>query len=172
MTPPDPLALPPGYDQRPWTAADIPEITALDALIFGPDAWSQQLFEAEYQSSTAANPHTFYQVLTYQQHIIGFAGVMYGHPFADITTIGVHPDHTGNKLGAALLIWCIRTAYALGAKDMLLEVRADNRTAQRLYADNGFTHIHTRPKYYPGGIDAWIMRKHLHDPDASARTKE
>lgn len=174
MNPPQPLNLPPGYEQRTWRQDDLSEITALDALIFGPDAWSYQLFEAEYQASAATNPHNFYQVVTHGEHIVGFAGVVYGLPFADITTIGVHPDHTGKKLGAALLIWCIRTAYEVGARDMLLEVRADNQVAQALYADNGFTHIHTRPKYYPGGIDAWVMRKHLREPDASTgqQTKE
>ncbi|HJF14923.1 MAG TPA: GNAT family N-acetyltransferase [Enteractinococcus helveticum] len=172
MNAPAPLQLPPGYTQRTWTAADLTEITKLDALIFGPDAWSYQLFEAEYQASNAANPHTFYQVITHNHDLVGFAGIIFGPPFADITTIGIHPDHVGKKLGAALLIWCIRIACALGAKDILLEVRADNHTAQRLYADNGFTHIHTRPKYYPGGIDAWIMRKHLREPETSSRTKE
>lgn len=172
MNPPAPLELPPGYALRTWTAEDLKDITELDALIFGPDAWSLQLFEAEYQASIAVNPHSYYQVMTHNHDIVGFAGVMHGPPFADITTIGVHPAHTGKKLGAALLIWCIRTACTLGAKDMLLEVRADNHTAQRLYADNGFTHIHTRPKYYPGGVDAWIMRKHLRQPEASSRTKE
>lgn len=167
MNPPDPISLPPGYEQRPWNAADLKPITALDVVIFGPDAWSYQLFEAEYLASQGTNPHNYYQVITHRDDVVGFAGVVYGPPFADITTIGIHPDHTGKRLGAALLIWCIRTAYDLGAQDMLLEVRADNVHAQQLYADNGFTHIHTRPKYYPGGIDAWVMRKHLHHPEAS-----
>lgn len=167
MIPPEPLPLPPGYAQRAWTAADIPDVAQLDALVFGPDAWSQPIFESEYRASTAEQPNSFYQVITHQDTVIGFAGLLYGPPFADITTIGIHPDHTGQKLGAALLIWLIRTADALGALDILLEVRADNTVAQRLYADNGFEHIHTRPKYYPGGVDAWVMRKRLREPGPS-----
>lgn len=168
MIPPEPLPLPAGYTQRHWTAHDIAEVTALDALVFGPDRWSQDLFEAEYQASVAEHPHSFYQVITHRGVIIGFAGLVYGPPFADITTIGIHPDHTGKKLGAALLIWLIRTAHQLGAADLLLEVRADNQAAQQLYADNGFSHIHTRTGYYPGGVDAWIMRKRLADPGPSS----
>src|SRR5699024_9440269 len=101
---PEPLPLPPGYQLRNWAAQDLGDITELDALIFGPDAWSQELFESEYQASTATNPHSVYRVLTFEDRIIGFAGLLYGPPFDDITTIGVHPDHTGKKLGAALLI--------------------------------------------------------------------
>ncbi len=167
MSLPNPLPLPDGYTQRAWTADDLDAVTALDALIFGPDAWSRELFAAEYDASVAPHPHSFYQVLTYENEIVGFAGLLYGPPFADITTLGVHPDHTGKKLGAAMLIWLIHTAYQLGAEDLLLEVRTDNTRAQRLYADNGFSHIHTRPRYYPGGIDAWIMRKRLRDPGPS-----
>lgn len=164
---PEPLQLPPGYAQRTWTAADVDSVAQLDALVFGADAWSQPIFESEYIASTAEQPHSFYQVMTYHGTVIGFAGLLYGPPFADITTIGIHPDHTGQKLGAALLIWLIRIADSLGAMDLLLEVRADNVVAQRLYADNGFEHIHTRPRYYPGGIDAWVMRKRLREPGAS-----
>lgn len=164
---PEPLELPTGYVQRPWTADDLQPLTALDALVFGPDAWSYELFADEYDASTAPEPNRFYQVITHQGTIVGFAGLLYGPPFADITTIGIHPDHTGKKLGAALLVWLIRTAYDLGAEDVLLEVRADNTEAQRLYAHNGFTHIHTRRRYYPGGVDAWVMRKRLRDPGPS-----
>lgn len=167
MTIPEPLTLPTGYAQRPWTADDVAPVAALDAIVFGPDAWSLDLFAAEYQASAADRPDRFYQVVTHDEVVIGFAGLLYGPPFADITTIGVHPDHTGKKLGAALLIWLIRTAHHVGAEDLLLEVRADNTGAQQLYADNGFTHIHTRPRYYPGGIDAWVMRKRLREPGPS-----
>ena len=164
---PTPLALPEGYALRVWTADDVPVVAELDQLVFGPDAWSLELFAAEYEASIAATPRCFYRVLTYQDQVIGFAGLLLGAPFADITTIGVHPEHTGKKLGAALLVWLISTAIELGAEDLLLEVRADNTVAQRLYAANGFAHIHTRPRYYPQGIDALIMRKHLRDPAPS-----
>ena len=46
---------------------------------------------------------------------------------------------------------------------MLLEVRADNPRAQRLYRWFGFEQIHVRPRYYRGGTDALIMRLKLKD---------
>src|SRR5699024_725890 len=114
MTLPDPLALPPGYQQRNWSAQDIDAVVALDALIFGPDRWSAQIFGAEFAASNRSNPHSYYQIITYHDTVVGFCGLAYGPPFADITTIGIHPDHTGKRLGAVLLNWLIRTAYTLG----------------------------------------------------------
>ncbi len=167
MSLPAHLPLPPGYSMRPWTEHDVDAVAQLDDLVFGPYSWSYEIFSHEYQASTHHSPYSFYQVITHHDDVIGFAGLLHGPPFADVTTIGVHPDHTGQKLGAALLIWLMRTADTLGALDILLEVRADNTGAQRLYADNGFEHIHTRPRYYPGGIDAWVMRKRLAEPGPS-----
>lgn len=167
MNLPADLPLPDGYTMRPWGEHDVEAVAQLDALVFGPDSWSPEIFRHEYQASTGQSPHSFYQVITHYDVVVGFAGLLYGPPFADVTTIGVHPDHTGKKLGAALLVWLMRTADALGAMDILLEVRADNTAAQRLYAHNGFEHIHTRPRYYPGGADAWVMRKRLHEPGTS-----
>ena len=43
---------------------------------------------------------------------------------------------------------------------MLLEVRADNEAAQRLYQRRGFTEIGRRRGYYqPSGADAVVMKR-------------
>jgi ribosomal protein S18 acetylase RimI-like enzyme len=52
-----------------------------------------------------------------------------------------------------------------GASEVLLEVRADNPSAQRLYRTLGFEGIATRPHYYqPDDVDAVIMRLELAAP--------
>jgi [ribosomal protein S18]-alanine N-acetyltransferase len=65
-----------------------------------------------------------------------------------------------------MLQWMVAEASRRGARDVLLEVRADNPRAQQLYVRHGFEHIHTRAGYYPGGyglppVDALIMRRRL-----------
>jgi hypothetical protein len=40
----------------------------------------------------------------------------------------------------------------------MLEVRADNAGAIALYERFGFERISVRRGYYPGGVDAWVMR--------------
>ena len=52
-------------------------------------------------------------------------------------------------------------AAARGASSLMLEVRASNAAARRLYARHGFEELHVRRRYYPGGEDAVIMRKAL-----------
>jgi ribosomal-protein-alanine N-acetyltransferase len=44
---------------------------------------------------------------------------------------------------------------------MLLEVRSDNAPALALYERFGFMRISQRPKYYPDGGDALILRASL-----------
>jgi ribosomal-protein-alanine N-acetyltransferase len=58
-------------------------------------------------------------------------------------------------------------AAARGAAAILLEVATDNTTARALYASAGFVVIGRRPRYYPGGGDAAIMRALLHPSGAT-----
>jgi N6-L-threonylcarbamoyladenine synthase len=56
----------------------------------------------------------------------------------------------------------IAVAAKRGAREMFLEVRADNPVAQQLYESLGFAQIDLRRAYYqPEGIDAVIMRADL-----------
>ena len=53
----------------------------------------------------------------------------------------------------------VAEAASRGAKQVFLEVRADNPGARALYDSLGFEQIAVREKYYqPDGVDAQIMR--------------
>ncbi|MDI3329718.1 MAG: GNAT family N-acetyltransferase [Micrococcus sp.] len=98
--------------------------------------------------------------------VVGYCGLMCVPPLADVQTIAVVPEAEGRGLGTAMLQWMVAEAARRGARDVLLEVRADNPRAQQLYLRHGFEHIHTRAGYYPGGhgappVDALIMRRQL-----------
>jgi ribosomal protein S18 acetylase RimI-like enzyme len=50
-------------------------------------------------------------------------------------------------------------AKSRGAREVFLEVRADNPVARSLYDSLGFEQIAVRARYYqPDGVDAHIMR--------------
>ena len=80
---------------------------------------------------------------------------------AHVTTLSVHPDHQGERIGTRLLpCWCGRP-LARGTKALTLEVRAGNEPAQALYRRFGFAPAGIRKNYYAEvGEDALIMWAH------------
>lgn len=163
--------LPPGYTTRAMEEADIRVIGELEPILFPAESWSHEALTLEYQATQSVPPYRYYQLIEDPKStVIGYAGLGIGLPYADVLTIGVLSEHTGRGLGSYLLIWLMHQATDAGAQDLLLEVRADNVRAQELYFRYGFEHIHTRNNYYPGGIDAWVMRRHLKQPQESSAT--
>ena len=146
---------------REMTWRDIPALAALEPELFTDDAWSEQTWWAEL----AGRPRRCYVVAEQGGAVVGYAGVDRGGEVADVMTIAVAPAAQGQGLGTVLMDWLIVAATRDGAEQLMLEVRADNIAAQRLYANAGFVMLTVRRKYYqPGDVDAHIMRLH---PEAS-----
>lgn len=145
---------------RPTTVADLDVIAALEAELFGAEAWSASLVAAELDA-----PWTDYLVIVDEtETIIAYAGVSVPAPGApaDIQTIAVRPEHRRAGHGRALLLALAEHAIQRGATESLLEVRADNLGAQALYRQLGFEPIAVRPGYYqPDNVDAIVMRSAL-----------
>jgi [ribosomal protein S18]-alanine N-acetyltransferase len=153
---------------RDMTWQDVPALTALEPALFADDAWSQQTWWAEL----AGRPRRCYIVVERGDAVVGYAGVDRRGEVADVMTIAVAPDAQGQGLGSLLMDWLIKAARRGGAKHLMLEVRADNVAAQRLYTKMGFEMLTVRRRYYqPGDVDAHIMRLHLENP-ASGVTRE
>lgn len=152
-TPPRPL---PAVGLRDAESHDLDAIMALESTTFVSDAWSREMMAAELVA-----PHTRYLVATVAERVIGYAGLSAprGAEQADIQTIAVEPTHRSLGVGAILLQRLLDEARARGAHEVLLEVRADNPDAQRLYDRHGFAAIAVRPNYYqPDAVDAIVMR--------------
>jgi len=140
------------------TWRDIPALAALEPELFPHDAWSEQTWWAEL----AGRPRRSYVVMEQAGAVVGYAGVDHGGEVADVMTIAVAPKAQGTGLGQVLMDWLVADARRGGAEHLMLEVRADNVAAQRLYARAGFATLTVRRKYYqPGDIDALIMRLNL-----------
>jgi len=143
---------------REMTWRDIPALTALEPALFADDAWSEQTWWAEL----AGRPRRSYVVAEQGGVVVGYAGVDRHGEVADVMTIAVAPAAQGQGLGALLMDWLIDAARCGGAEHLMLEVRADNTAAQRLYFKRGFAMLTVRRRYYqPGDVDAHIMRLHL-----------
>jgi len=139
-----------------WT--DLETLTALEVALFADDAWSEPTWWAEL----AGRPRRDYVVAIDDGQVLGYGGIDVSGDVADLMTIATVPEAQGRGLGRRLLDELVRRAEGSGAEALLLEVRADNEAAKRLYGTNGFEVISVRRRYYqPGDIDALVMRKHI-----------
>lgn len=141
----------------PWqlrTAAleDVAALHRLERELFPGDAWSEDMLAAEISHETRR-----YLVALQDERIVGYAGVMVVAETADVQNIAVIPQLRGRGLGSALLQALHEIASRRGAREVLLEVRESNETAQSLYRRFGYAEIAQRPRYYPDGETAVIM---------------
>ncbi|MDX2377233.1 ribosomal protein S18-alanine N-acetyltransferase [Microbacterium sp. LRZ72] len=140
--------------------ADLPAIMALENASFPTDAWSEQMMRDELDS-----PHGRYLVADADDgSLVGYGGVRapQGARDADIQTIALAESARGRGQGRMLLRALLHEAAGRLAREVFLEVRADNPVAQALYASEGFTEIGRRPRYYqPDGVDAVVMKLNL-----------
>jgi ribosomal-protein-alanine acetyltransferase len=141
---------------RAATPADLEAIMAIEERSFPTDAWSAETMAAEL-----ASPHGRYLVDEINGTVIGYGGVraLQGGVDADIQTIALDAAQRGSGRGRALLRALLAAAVERGAREVFLEVRADNPVAERLYRSEGFEEIGRRPRYYqPDDVDAIVMR--------------
>lgn len=68
---------------------------------------------------------------------------------ATLFNIAVDPKHQGKGYGKQLLQALITQLQTQGILTLWLEVRASNRSAQRLYHTLGFNEVTQRKNYYP-----------------------
>ena len=139
--------------------SELDAIMGIESTTFGTDAWSRSAMKSELSS-----PNTFYLVATDPDDpdtTAGYAGLLCprGASQADIQTIAVAELARRRGLGRALMTALITEARERGAREVFLEVRADNPGAIDLYLSLDFEEIAVRKKYYqPDGVDARIMR--------------
>ena len=138
---------------------------AIETAVFGTDAWSRATVHGEL-----ASVHGYYLVAFPPDdpaRIEAYAGLHapMGEPQADIQTIAVAAGARRHGVGRALMRQLIAEARERGAREVFLEVRADNPNAKALYDELGFEAIAVRPRYYqPDDVDAVVMRLTIPEP--------
>ena len=140
-----------------WT--DLHQLAELEAQVFADDAWT----EATWWAELAGRPRRSY-VVEEGDHgaVLGYGGLDLAGEVADVMTMAVAPAARGRGLGRRLLDELVARAEADHAAYIMLEVRADNAPAQKLYESRGFELLTVRRRYYqPGDVDAHVMRLQL-----------
>ncbi len=137
---------------------DLDAIWAIETAVFASDAWSRSALQDELTGD-----HRRYLVAEDAAgEVRAYAGVQVVGSEADVQTIAVAPEHRGRGHGRRLMLALMAEARARGARELFLEVRADNPVAHGLYLALGFTDLGVRPQYYqPDGVDAIVMRHNL-----------
>ena len=141
---------------RPMTADDLPDVLALEPVLFPEESWSEDAYREELGDLSGTR---HYIVIEDEDgRFAGWAGLAAVGDQADVLTIGVRPESQGRGFGARLLTALLAEAAARGCPEVFLDVRADNDRARRLYERFGFTQVGIRKRYYqPSGVDAIVM---------------
>lgn len=131
---------------RPAHLDDAPAIAALEATLFGPNAWSAAAVRAEILGKGPG------AVAVDADQVIGYAMTRSAGGATDLVRIGVAADRQRRGVARTLL-------ESVATDRMLLEVGADNAGALAFYGAAGFREIDRRRRYYPDGADAVVMER-------------
>jgi ribosomal-protein-alanine N-acetyltransferase len=118
-----------------------------------PKPWTREMFEREI----ALVISNFY-IVKIDADVVAYGGYWLINDEAHMVNIAVAPQARRNGIGKNLLDFLIGKMERQNAKRILLEVRAGNNDAIKLYENTGFINSGLRPKYY-GQEDALLMEK-------------
>ncbi|GGO96522.1 GNAT family N-acetyltransferase [Actinomyces gaoshouyii] len=174
---------PTGARLREMRAGDLDAVAALEAELFGGEAWSPALLSAELAASQGQGADRHYIVVEDAADradsaesadgadgsgaILGYAGLWIGDGRGDADLLTIATAARARRLGLAraMLAHLIDRARGAGCGAVLLEVRASNDAAQALYLSRGFTPVGRRRRYYSAPTeDAVVMRLALSGP--------
>ena len=134
---------------------DLNRILDLELLCFS-SPWSKDDFLYELNE----NPFGYYVVLRVEDKILAYLGLWMDEERAQITTIGVDPEHRGKGYAKTLMEHMLEVCSSKGVKIYSLEVRVSNQAAISLYQRFGFIQVGLRKAYYQDNHeDAYLMIK-------------
>jgi ribosomal-protein-alanine N-acetyltransferase len=133
----------------------VEEVLPLERQLFPAEPWTAHHFWSELGQTASRH----YVVAVEDDAVVGYAGLCDYPDEAFVQTMAVAASHQRRGVGALLLDDLLAEAARRRKTPVLLEVRADNVPAQQLYRRYGFVKEGVRRGYYPGGVDAWVMRR-------------
>jgi ribosomal-protein-alanine N-acetyltransferase len=144
------------FQLRPMTSEDV-EVFATWETSGRPYPWSRQTF----QEALLHGCPTKVFVLDHGPAAVGFAAVHRAADEAYLSNMLIDSTRRrrgyGRELLERLLLWIRST----GATECFLDVDPSNTAALTLYSKFDFEVIERRPRSYPGGEDAVVMRKKI-----------
>jgi ribosomal-protein-alanine N-acetyltransferase len=133
---------------EPMTEADLGTVLDIEYLSF-TTPWPRDIFLGELRGSDIAQ--LFVARISegdQQGSVVGYSCAWVVAGEMHITSFAVHPGFRRRHVGQQLLAGVLTRAVELGCGQAVLEVRASNRGAQRLYSHFGFAPVAVRKRYY------------------------
>lgn len=137
---------------------DLDQILAIEQASFSMP-WSRNLFLSEFRSPLVS---TLMVALeeddTLMRKVIGYIVFWIVADELHILNLATAPEQRRQGVAKKLVLAALKRSHQKGAARAFLEVRASNTTAQKLYADLGFTGTSIRREYYDSPVeDAVVM---------------
>ena len=104
--------------------------------------------------------HDYVHIYVYEEDnkVLGFIQTEYHYEITDIINIAVDANYQGKGIGKRLIQYVLDNC---NSDKLMLEVKANNTSAIKLYESMGFKQIHIRPNYYDNNVDALIMERSI-----------
>lgn len=132
----------------------VPQVAALEKMCFS-DPWSENSVASELE-----NPLSRWLVAVEGEQVLGYVGSQTVLDESDMMNLAVDPAFRRRGIARALVLALIEQLRKMGSRQLTLEVRASNESAQALYAQLGFESVGRRKNYYFNPReDALILRK-------------
>jgi len=137
---------------------DIAELIKIEKRSFIAP-WTERIFE-----ETLFSPISINFVAKKGDVLLGYIMVYCVHDEAHILNLAVHPDFRNKGYASRLIASIIEYCLEKNIKEIFLEVRESNTSAQNLYKKHGFETIGKRKCYYiESNEDALVMKLALHE---------
>ena len=135
--------------------ADLKEVIEIETISFR-HPWKRAFFLYDMN-----RPHAFCLVAKEKNQLVGYLIAWKIEDQFHLANIAVHPDQRRKGIGSQLLKTILEIGKEVKCKNIFLEVRESNISAQDFYRKFGFAHTLTQKQYYHDGEDALILEKEL-----------
>ncbi len=150
--------MPPEFQIRPATRADLRAILALERAVFPLDAYSKD----EFLYWLRRAPRRFL-VVEADTGLIGYVITARRGRAANLVSIAIAAATRRQGVGRALVAHVLQELRTQGVTVLDLEVRPSNAPGLRFWESFGFAPVGVLPGYYPDGEDGLHMRLLLGD---------
>jgi len=142
------------------TARDLDRIVQIEQESFSVP-WTRKMFEAELTQNPFGHLHVA-RPAELPYNLVGYVCFWVVFEELRLMTLAVAPSRRRQGIGRTLLHHAMAMGRKQGTTKALLEVRASNAVAVRMYEESGFHRTAVRTRYYANPIeDAVLMELEL-----------